>query len=329
MLAGVSRAPGAARALGSRSAGARPPRAAAAAAASCRAHAPAARLWPRPASAALRRRRPAAPARRAAPPPPAASAGALAAEALRAPAVRDAAAFAASVIGSRLLIRLFQELEKRGVVDQMLSRKLVHTLAGPLFVACWPLFSAAPAARAAAAAVPALNAARLVLAGTGVTKDERAVRAMTRTGDPAELLRGPLYYTLVLAAITAAFWRASPVGLVVAAMMCGGDGLADVVGRRAGRGNPLPWNPAKSWAGSAAMFIGGAGMAAALLALYCRLGYLHLAAHPTAAAVLAVAALATGVESLPVNARVDDNLSVPGVAAAAGWALLSLAAEAA
>jgi phytol kinase len=327
MLAGVSRAPGAARALGSRAAGARPPRAAAAA--SFRAHVPTAQLRPRPAPAALRRRR-AAPARRAAPQPPAASAAALAAsEALRSPALRDAAAFAASVVGSRLLIRLFQELETRGAIDQMLSRKLVHTLAGPLFVACWPLFSAAPAARVAAAAVPALNAARLVLAGTGVTKDERAVRAMTRTGDPAELLRGPLYYTLVLAAITAAFWRASPVGLIVAAMMCGGDGLADVVGRRAGRGNPLPWNPSKSWAGSAAMFVGGAGMAAALLALYCRLGYLHLAAGPTAAAVLAVAALATGVESLPVNARVDDNLSVPGVAAAAGWALLSLAAEAA
>lgn len=37
---------------------------------------------------------------------------------------------------------------------------------------------------------------------------------------------------------------------------CGGDGLADIVGRRLGKGNPLPWNPEKSWAGSAAMFVG-------------------------------------------------------------------------
>ena len=33
-------------------------------------------------------------------------------------------------------------------------------------------------------------------------------------------------------------------------------GLADIVGRRFGKGNPLPWNPEKSWAGSAAMFLG-------------------------------------------------------------------------
>jgi dolichol kinase len=50
----------------------------------------------------------------------------------------------------------------------------------------------------------------------------------------------------------------SPVGLVIASLMCGGDGLADIVGRRFGRGNPLPWNAQKSWAGSAAMFAGEA-----------------------------------------------------------------------
>ena len=35
----------------------------------------------------------------------------------------------------------------------------------------------------------------------------------------------------------------------------GGDGLADIIGRRFG-GVKLPWNTAKSWAGSLAMFIG-------------------------------------------------------------------------
>lgn len=55
-------------------------------------------------------------------------------------------------------------------------------------------------------------------------------------------------------------------------LMCGGDGLADLVGRRWGRSNPLPWNPAKSWAGSAAMFLGelrrvAAGRLALLVAL--------------------------------------------------------------
>ena len=69
--------------------------------------------------------------------------------------------------------------------------------------------------------------------------------------------RGPLYYVIVLVAATALYWRGSPVGLVAASLMCGGDGLADIVGRRLGRGHRLPWNADKSWAGSAAMFAGG------------------------------------------------------------------------
>ena len=65
----------------------------------------------------------------------------------------------------------------------------------------------------------------------------------------SELLRGPLYYVLVLMAATVVYWRESPVGVVAMSLMCGGDGLADVVGRRLGHGNRLPWNPAKSWRG--------------------------------------------------------------------------------
>lgn len=73
-----------------------------------------------------------------------------------------------------------------------------------------------------------------------------------------ELLRGPTFYVLALIATTLAAWRTSPVSALVVALMCGGDGLADIVGRRWGGGarGRLPWNPAKSWAGSAAMFLG-------------------------------------------------------------------------
>lgn len=39
---------------------------------------------------------------------------------------------------------------------------------------------------------------------------------------------------------------------------------------------------------------------------------------PVCAAVAGISLAATGVESLPINQRVDDNLSVPGVAAALG-----------
>ena len=80
-----------------------------------------------------------------------------------------------------------------------------------------------------------------------------------------ELLRGPLYYILVLIAVTLAYWRESPAGMVAVALMCGGDGIADIVGRRYGKGNPLPWNGNKSWAGSFAMFAGAGYLPQAFL----------------------------------------------------------------
>jgi hypothetical protein len=145
-------------------------------------------------------------------PAPRCSAGIEALQALQASPARDLAAWAFSVIGATVLIKSFQILENIGAMDSKLSRKAVHTLAGPLFVLSWPLFSDAPYARLAAAAVPALNFLRLLLLGTGILKDERAVAAISRTGDPKELLGGPLYYVAVLLAATLLFWKGSPVG---------------------------------------------------------------------------------------------------------------------
>ena len=39
------------------------------------------------------------------------------------------------------------------------------------------------------------------------------------------------YNTGVMVVTTAVFWRTSPSGLAALSLMCGGDGLADIVGR--------------------------------------------------------------------------------------------------
>jgi phytol kinase len=121
--------------------------------------------------------------------------------------------------------------------------------------------SSLPTAQLVAATVPALNAARLALVGSGLVSDPGLVKSTSRSGERSELLRGPFYYCLVIIASTLLFWRDSPAGLIAVAMMAGGDGLADIVGRRWGKGNPLPWNAGKSWAGCAGMMAGGAAMA--------------------------------------------------------------------
>ena len=66
---------------------------------------------------------------------------------------------------------------------QKLTRKLVHILAGPGFVLCWPLFSASRTARLCAAAVPLCNLARLAAVGAGLWVDEGTVQSMSREGD--------------------------------------------------------------------------------------------------------------------------------------------------
>lgn len=93
------------------------------------------------------------------------------------------------------------------------------------------------------------------------------VNSVSRSGDPRELLRGPLFYVYVLVAVTVLCWRSSAAGFMVIAMMCGGDGLADVVGRRFGT-SKLPWNSNKSWAGSLGMFLGGAALGLACVLIH-------------------------------------------------------------
>ena len=55
------------------------------------------------------------------------------------------------------------------------------------------------------------------------------------------------------------------------------------------------------------------------------LGYFLCDLASTAVAIAAISAVATAVESLPINQSVDDNLSVPGVAALMGHFILRTA----
>jgi phytol kinase len=217
-------------------------------------------------------------------------------------------------------LRLMDTLAARGVFAQAISRKLIHIGTGPIFVLCWPLFSPQPAARFLAALVPLAITAQFVLVGAGVIKDPAAVQAMSRTGDRREILRGPLYYGIVFVVCTLAFWRTSPVGILALMLMCGGDGLADLVGRKWGRAK-LPFSDAKSWAGSVAMLIGGFAFGFAFVVLLNAWGLfdpaLSLLGAAWKTAVIAVAA--TIVEALPL--RDVDNLTTTAVAVALGLAL--------
>ena len=234
---------------------------------------------------------------------------------------QDIVATSLTFLLSLLWLRLMDALAHRGLITAQLSRKIIHIGTGPLFLVCWHLFSSQPWARFLAALVPLAITAQFVAVGLGLLHDPAAVQAMTRTGDPREILRGPLYYGLVFVAATLIFWRSSPAGVVALMLLCGGDGFADIVGRRWGRAR-LPFNPTKSWAGSLGMALGGFAFALAFLLLSNALGDFNppLALVPTILATALIALVATVVEALPLGEV--DNLTIAAVGALLGLVLL-------
>nr|CAB3486123.1 unnamed protein product [Digitaria exilis] len=183
------------------------------------------------------------------------------------PAVlQDGAATLFATAGAYALVRSFDMLTERRLLEKSLSRKIVHVLSGILFMASWPLYR--------------------------------------------ELLRGPLYYVLVLLFSVLVFWRESPIGIVSLSMMSGGDGFADIVGRRYGSVK-LPFNEKKSWAGSISMFISGFMVSAIMLFYFSSFGYIHVSWEEAFGKLAFVALAATIVECIPVTDVVDDNISVP------------------
>jgi phytol kinase len=204
-------------------------------------------------------------------------------------------------------LRINDYAAHRGWISSHLSRKIIHIGTGPLYVACWLLFNEAVFSRYLAALVPFSITIQFFLVGTGIIRDEAAVQAMSRSGDRREILRGPLYYGILFVVLTIVYWKDSPIGMVALMLMCGGDGLADILGRRFGS-KKIPWNPNKSLAGSAGMFLGGLVLSAAILTLYIVAG-IFTGPLTTYVLPLTVIALAgTLVESLPFHDI--DNITV-------------------
>ena len=206
-----------------------------------------------------------------------------------------------------IFLRLMDFIAQRGWIDSKTSRKLIHIGTGPIFVLCWLMFPDLPISRWLAALVPLLITVQFALVGTGILKDEAAVKAMSRTGDRREILRGPLFYGIVFVAITLLYWKDSLIGLPALMMMCGGDGIADIVGRRVASAR-LPWSPDKSLAGTLSVFIGGWIMTVFVFAIYV---WFAAFSGPITQFLLPITWIALGatlVESLPF--KDIDNITI-------------------
>jgi phytol kinase len=212
-------------------------------------------------------------------------------------------------------LRLLDFAAHRGWIEPRLSRKLIHILTGPLFVLCWLLFPDVWYSRWLAALVPFAITAQFALIGLGIMKDDAAVKAMSRSGDRREILRGPLFYGIVFVVMTLVYWKTSPIGMVALMLMCGGDGLADIMGRGL-RSPKLPWSKGKSVAGSLGMLLGGWLLAAFILFIFVLAGVFPSPFSNYLFPISVIAVVGMLVESLPL--KDVDNITVTLVAVLLG-----------
>ncbi len=206
-----------------------------------------------------------------------------------------------------LWLRLNDLIAHRGWVSSDLSRKIIHMGTGPIFVLCWLLFSDSPYSPFCAALIPLIITLQFLLVGLGVIGDESAVKAMSRSGDRREILRGPLFYGIIFVLLTVLYWKKNPIGITALMLMCGGDGLADILGRRYGK-HRIPWNSSKSWIGSLGMFLGGLVFAIGILWVY---HITHVFQEPISyylLRLLTIALIGTIIETLPF--KDVDNITV-------------------
>lgn len=215
-------------------------------------------------------------------------------------------------------LRLMDFFAHRGWIESRLSRKLIHIGTGPIFVLCWLFFPDVPAARWLAALIPFAITVQFALVGFGIMEDEASVQAMSRTGDHREILRGPLYYGIMFVLLTILFWKDSPVGMTALMIMCGGDGIADLVGRRFDS-LKLPYSPEKTVAGSLGVLIGGWLLSAFVLAIYTSAGLFPQPFASFALPLTIITLICALVESLPP--KDVDNITVTLAAVLTGLLL--------
>lgn len=204
-------------------------------------------------------------------------------------------------------LRINNFAAQKGWLSSHTSRKIIHMGTGPIFVLCWLLFPGKQLDRFLAALVPGLNTIQFTLVGSGIIKDDAAVQSMSRSGNPKELLRGPLFYGIVFILLTTAYWFDTPIGIIGLMLMCGGDGLAELVGRRFGV-KTLPWSASKTWVGSFGMFLGGWSFAMGITAIYLTLGYFSGPISQYILPITLITLLGTIVESFPL--KDIDNITV-------------------
>jgi phytol kinase len=231
----------------------------------------------------------------------------------------DVIALASTFAAALVWLKINDIAADKGWLGAKLSRKLIHIGTGPIFVLCWLLFTNQPSSRYLAAIVPLVITVQFILIGLGVIKAESTVNSMSRTGDRHEILQGPVYYGIIFVILTLLYWYDSPIGIIALMALCGGDGMADILGRRFGN-TKLPWSESKSWVGSLGMFTGSWVLSVLIVWVYSLNGIFSTSLAPYLLPITLISLGVTIIESLPFGEI--DNITITLAALALGHILI-------
>jgi len=231
--------------------------------------------------------------------------------------VWDLIAMVISVVILLALVQINGLMQKKGVVSQIITRKFVHILSGPIFVVTWILFSGGVISHYIAAIVPLLFILQFVAIGTGLMKNESFVNSMSRSGDPRELLEGTLYYAIVMLLMTF-FWfyvsstgieNANPTALLIIGCVSGGDGLADIIGRKFGGEKKFGIRGSeKTIIGSIGMLVGSILVTSILVLIFSLEAHTNINIVTLIFPIIVVSIVATIVEAL--SPKGTDNFLI-------------------
>ncbi len=231
--------------------------------------------------------------------------------------VWDIIAFFISLIVVMMLVQINAAIEKSGKLPTDVTRKVIHIFAAPLWILTWMLFSGGIFSRWLALIVPLFFVLQFVAIGTGKVENEDFVKSMSRSGDPKELLGGTLYYAILMMVfgitsfytIDSVFTTTTPLAIIVFGCLAGGDGLADVIGRRYGGEKKFGiMGSERTIAGSIGMFLGSFLFSFILMFIFS----FEIAAWnpiPLLVPLLVISFIATIVEALSPKGL--DNWTVP------------------
>ncbi len=200
-------------------------------------------------------------------------------------------------------------IKKKELASQYFTRKLIHLALGPIFLITFLFYSGEWFSPWIAVTIPIIYFIAILLINLEIVKIRQLTTTMSRSGDPRELLRGIAYYIVVMIIVSIVGWTSyaissqnSPLSIFVISILAVGDGVADIIGRKANR---LKFTifAEKSIPGSLAMFF------SSIFACFVFLILFNYEVLSMISLILVIVFVATIVEAFSPGDL--DNISVP------------------